>query len=188
MIANKFDSESLCIATIDKQCQWHPVGDQGERPLQASSVSDDGSTPKILSRIAQATAAPTKLKLSWRDNNISFGSNVKLMHSLVISMFLYACESWALTAELQKRMQAFEMRCYQRLLNILCKDHVTNGEAHRKIQTAIREYYALLTLVKKRKLSGFGYVSRSSDLAKTILQETIKGKRRRGRQKKRLQY
>ena len=121
MIANKFDSESLCTATIDKQCQWHPEGDQGGRPLQASSVSDDGSTPKILSRIAQATAVFTKLKLIWRDNNISFGSNVKLMHSLVISMFLYACESWALTTELQKRMQAFEMSiehfvqgpCYQ---------------------------------------------------------------------------
>ena len=34
-------------------------------------VSDDGSTPKILSRIAQATAALTKLKSIWRDNNIS---------------------------------------------------------------------------------------------------------------------
>ena len=41
------------------------------------------------------------------------------MCSFVISMFLYACESWTLTAELQKRVQAFEMRCYQRLLNTL---------------------------------------------------------------------
>ena len=53
-----------------------------------------------------------------RDNNISLGSKVKLMHSLVISIFLYACESWTLTAELEKRTQAFEMRCYRRLLNI----------------------------------------------------------------------
>ena len=47
------------------------------------------------------------------------------MRSLVISIFLYACESWTLTAELEKRTQAFEMRCFRRLLNILYKDHVT---------------------------------------------------------------
>ena len=60
-------------------------------------VSDDGSKPEILSRIMQATAALTKLKPIWRDNNISLGSQVKLMHSNVISIFLYACESWTLT-------------------------------------------------------------------------------------------
>ena len=112
-------------------------------------VSDDGSKPEVLSRIAQATAALTKLKPIWRDNNISLGSKVKLMRSLVISIFLYACESWTLTAELEKRTQAFEMRCYRRLLNISYKDHVTNEEVRRKIQAAIGEYDELLTLVKK---------------------------------------
>ena len=107
------------------------------------------------------------------------------MRSLVISIFLYACESWTLTAELEKRTQAFEMRCYRRLLNISYKDHVTNEEVRRKIQAAIGEHDELLTLVKKRKLRWFGHVSRSSGLAKTILQGTVKGKRKRGRQKKR---
>ena len=144
-------------------------------------VSYDGSKPEVLSRIAQATAALTKLKPIWRDNNISLGSKVKLMRSLVISIFLYACESWTLTAELEKRTQAFEMRCYR----ISYKDHVTNEEVRRKIQAAIGEYDELLTLVKKRKLRWFGHVSRSSGLAKTTLQGTVKGKRKRGKQKKR---
>ena len=100
-------------------------------------VSDDGSQPEVLSRIAQATAALTKLKPIWRDNSIPLGSKVKLMRSLVISIYLYACESWTLTAELEKRTQAFEMRCYRRLLNISYKDHVTNEEVRRKIQAAI---------------------------------------------------
>ena len=81
-------------------------------------ISDDGSKPEVLSRIAQATAALTKPTPIWRDNNISLGSEKKLMWSLVISLYLYACESWTLSAELEKRMQTFEMRCYQRLLNI----------------------------------------------------------------------
>ena len=74
-----------------------------------------------------------------------------MMRSLVISIFLYACESWTLTAELEKRMQAFEMRSYRKLLNISYKDHVTNKEVRRKIQAAIGEYDELLTLVKKRR-------------------------------------
>ena len=108
-------------------------------------VLDDGSNPEILSRIAQTMAALTKLKPIWRDNNISLGSKVKLMRSLVISIFLYACESWTLTAELEKRTQAFEMRCYRRLLVISYKDHVTNKEVRRKIQVAIEEYDELLS-------------------------------------------
>ena len=51
-------------------------------------------------------------------------------------------------------------------------------EVRRKIQAAIGEYDELLTLVKKRKLRWFGHVSRSSGLAKTILQGTVKGKKK----------
>ena len=75
-------------------------------------VSDDGLKPEVLSRIAQATAALTKLKPIWRDNNLFLGSKVKLIHSLDISIFLYAYESWTLMAELEKRTRAFELRCY----------------------------------------------------------------------------
>ena len=51
-------------------------------------VSDDGSKPEVLSRIAQATAALTKQQPIWRDDNISLGSKVKLMCSFVNSIFL----------------------------------------------------------------------------------------------------
>ena len=95
-------------------------------------VSDDGSKPEIISRIAQSTVALTMLKLMWRDNNISLVSKVKLVRSLVISIFLYACDSWTLTAELEKRTQSFEGRCYRRLLNISYKNTVTNEEVRRR--------------------------------------------------------
>ena len=70
-------------------------------------VSNDGSKPEVLSRIAQATAALTLLKPIWRDNNISLRSKVKLMRSLVISIFLDACESWRLIAELREKNADF---------------------------------------------------------------------------------
>ena len=77
------------------------------------------------------------------------------------------------------------MRCYRRLSNISYKDHVTNEEVRRKIQTAIGKYDERLNLAKKQKLRWFGHVSRSSGLAKSILQGTVKIKRNRSRQKKR---
>ena len=100
-------------------------------------ITDEGSKPVILSRIAQTTAALTRLKPVWIDKSISLSSKMRLKHSLVTSIFLYACESWTLTAELQRRMQAMEMRCYRKILHISYKDHVANAEVRAKIQQAI---------------------------------------------------
>ena len=107
------------------------------------------------------------------------------MCSLVTSIFLYACESWTLTAELERRMQAVEIRCYCKILQISYEDHVTNEEVRAKILQAIRPHEDHLTIVKRRKLQWYGHVSRSSGLAKTILQGTVRGGRRQGRQEKR---
>ena len=79
-----------------------------------------------------------------------------------------------------------EMRCYHNLLHISYKDHVTNEEVRAKIQQEIGPHEDLM-IVKRRKLQrfGHGHVSRSSGLAKTILQGRVKGGRRQGRQRKR---
>ena len=87
-----------------------------------SVITDESSKPEILSRIAQAIAALTRLKPVWTDKSITLSSKIRLMHSLVTSIFLYACESWTLTAELQRRIQAMEMRCYRKVLHISYKD------------------------------------------------------------------
>ena len=91
-----------------------------------SVITDEGSNPRIFSRIAQTTAALTRLKPVWNDRSISLSSKIQLMRSLVTSIFLYACESWTFTAELRRRIQAMEMRCYRKVLRISYKDHVTN--------------------------------------------------------------
>ena len=78
-----------------------------------------------------------------------------------------------------------EMRCYRKILHILYKDHVANEEVPAKIQQAIGPHEDILTIVKRRKLQWYGHVSHSIGLAKTILQGTVKGGRRQGRQRKR---
>ena len=72
-----------------------------------------------------------------------------------------------------------------KILGIFYKDHVTNKEVHAKIQQAIGLHKDLLTTVKRCKLQWNGHVSRSSGLAKTILQGTVKGGNKQGRQRKR---
>ena len=78
-----------------------------------------------------------------------------------------------------------EIKCYRKIVRISCKDHVTDEEVHAKIQQAIGPHEDLLTTAKRRKLQWYGHVSRSSGLAKTILQGTVRGGRRQDRQKKR---
>ena len=70
-----------------------------------------------------------------------------------------------------------DMRCYRKILRISYKDRVTNEEVRATIQETIGPH--------KDKLQWYGHVSRSSGLAKFILQGTVKGGRRQGRQRKR---
>ena len=144
---------------------------------------NEGSKPEILPKRAQTIEAVPRLKPVWNDKNISLSSKIRLMRFLVTSIFLYACESWTPTAELQRRIKAMEMRCYCKILWISFKDHVTNEEVYAKIQQAIRPHKDFLTMVKRCKLQWYGHVSCSSGLPKTILQGTVEGGRRQGRQR-----
>ena len=65
-----------------------------------SVITDEDSKHEILSRITKTTSALTRLKPVWNDRYISLSSKIQLMCSLVTSIFLYACESWTLTAKL----------------------------------------------------------------------------------------
>ena len=66
-------------------------------------VSDEGSKPEVLSRIAQTSAAVTKLKVIWNDKNIAISSKIRLMRSLAMSIFLYACETWTIAADIERK-------------------------------------------------------------------------------------
>ena len=64
------------------------------------------------------------------------------------------------------------------MIHISYKDHVTNEEVRAKILQSSGPHEDFLTIVKRRKLQWYGHVSRSSDLAKTILQGTVKGEKK----------
>ena len=136
-------------------------------------VSDEGSKPEVLSRTAQTTASVTKLKVIWKDKNIAISSKIRLMRSLAMSILLYACETLTITADIERKIQALEMRCFRKLLGISYRDHITNEKVKARIENAIGKYEDLLTSMKRLKLKWYGNVTRSSGLAKTILQGTV---------------
>ena len=73
---------------------------------------------------------------------------------------------------------------FPQILGISYRDHITNEEVKARIGNAIGLYEDLLTSVKRRKLKWYGQVTRSTGLAKTVLQGTVQRRRRRGRQRK----
>ena len=82
---------------------------------------------------------------------IGVRTKLKLVQTMVDSIFLYACEIWTLTAELQWRIQVAEMHWLWTILGISYADHVSNN----KIQEHLKRgghYEDLLSTVKRCKL------------------------------------
>ena len=108
------------------------------------------------------------------DRSISLSSKIRLTRSIVTPIFLYACESWTLTAELQRRIQAMEMThliqrpCYQR--GSPCKDPAGNRTTRRppdhgkEMQTAV--VWSFLTFIR----SGQNHLASHSERGKKAMQ------------------
>ena len=147
-----------------------------------STISADGrSTKEVKVRLAMAMSTVTSLGIIWKNRNISFCSKMKLYKSLVLSVLLYGCESWTLNADLERRIQAFETKCYRRLLRISWFERRTNEYVLNLVETLAGPQERLLSIVKRRKLQWFGHATRHNTLSKTILQGTLEGGRARGR-------
>ncbi|KAF6034450.1 hypothetical protein EB796_007241 [Bugula neritina] len=86
---NKLRTNNIDDINTDIKVNGKKLGTVKNFKYLESVASDKGSKPKILSRIAQTTAAQTKLRPVWNDRNIELRSKIRL----VISIFLYACES-----------------------------------------------------------------------------------------------
>ena len=154
-----------------------------------SILDDNGSTKEILSRIAQTTASLTKLNPIWNDRNLTLNSKILFLHSLVISIFLYACETWTISKELQRRITEMDFRCLRRLLKISYKDRITNIEVRNRVFTIIDNHKDLLTKVKERKLRWYGHIIRDDySMSKIFLQGTVNGTRKRGRPRLKWSY
>jgi hypothetical protein len=155
--------------------------------LGATLSSDGKSITEIKNRMALATAALSNLTTLWKSRKIKFKVKFKLYNSLVLSVLLYGCESWTLVAESERRLQAFEMKCFRRMLGISYRERKTNEYVNMQVRSLAGPVKPLLTTVKRRQFQWFGHVIRSTNrnsLSKTILQGSTNGSRARGRQRR----
>ena len=84
----------------------------------------------------------------------------------VMSIFLYVSETWTLTAELKRRIQVTETRCYRNVLHIPHTDRFTNEEAMQKSTRYIVRHEDITCTVRRSKLVACGNVTRCSRLQK----------------------
>ncbi|KAL8578106.1 hypothetical protein ACOMHN_055426 [Nucella lapillus] len=119
-----------------------------------SLITKDGSSTKeIRTRLSLASLTMTKLDTIWKNNTISLPVKIRLYKSLVISILLYGCESWTLNGETERRLQAFERKCYRKLLRIHYSEHKTNEYVRQRIDTLAGKQKPLLFVVKRRKFT-----------------------------------
>ena len=97
---------------------------------------------------------------------------------------LYGCETWTLDAALQNTINAFEMKCYRKLLRIPYTAHRTNDSVKEELTQKIGKIEMLMLIIRRSQLKWFGYVTRHNDnlpFANNIMHGRAPGKRDRGR-------
>ena len=88
----------------------HDTGAVDHFKYLGALICVERSRREVLSRAAQTMTALARLKIIRKDKNIVIKHKIRLLSALVITIFLYACENWTLTAELQRRIQSLELR------------------------------------------------------------------------------
>ena len=117
-----------------------------------------------------------------KSRDITLPTKVRLVKAMVFPVVMYGCESWTVKEAEHRRIDAFELWCWRRLLRV-------PWTARRSNQSILKETSpgcSLEGLMLRMKLQYFGHLMRRVDsLEKTLMLGGIGGRRRRGRQRMR---
>ena len=117
-----------------------------------------------------------------KSRDITLLTKVHLVKAIVFSVVMYGCESWTIKKAEHRRIDAFELWCWRRLLRVPW----TAKRSNPSILKEISPEYSLEGLMLKLKLQYFGHVMQRTDLLeKTLILGKIEGRRRRGWQRMR---
>ena len=124
----------------------------------------------------------TNLDSILKSKDITLSTKVRLIKAMVFPVVMYGCESWTVKKAGRRRIDAFELWCWRRLLRVSW----TSRRSNQSILKEISPEYSLEGLMLKLKLQYFGHLMRRADsLEKTLMLGKIEGGRRRGRQRMR---
>ena len=145
-------------------------------------ITEDGrSESEVIRRIAKSKNAFASMHHLLTSRNIRVATRMRLVRCFIWSLFLYGCETWTLTTKVEKKIEAFEMWIYRRILKISWKEKKTNKYVLNEMNL---EKTQLLNTIHKRKIAYYGHIRRHETLQKIILEGMMEGKRGRGRRRK----
>ena len=124
----------------------------------------------------------TNLDSIFRSRDITLPTKVCLVKAMVFPMVMYGCESWTVKKAEHRKIDAFELWCWRRLLRVPWTARRSNQSILKEISPGI----SLEGMMQKLKLQYFGHLMRRVDsLEKTLMLGWIGGRRRRGQQRMR---
>ena len=124
----------------------------------------------------------TNLLSILKSRDITLPTKVHLVKAMVFPVVMYGCESWSIKKAEGRRIDAFELWCWRRLLRVLW----TARRSNQSILKEISRECSLEGLMLKLKLQYFGHLMRRTDSSeKTLILGKIAGGRKRGRQRMR---
>ena len=119
----------------------------------------------------------TNLDSTLKSRDITLLTKIHIVKAMIFPVVMYRCESWTIKKAEHRRIDAFELWCWRRLLRVPW----TARRSNQSILKEISPEYSLKGLMLKMKLQYFGYLMRRADsLEKTLLLGKIEGRRRRG--------
>ena len=122
----------------------------------------------------------TNLDSILKSRDITLPTKVRLVKAMGFPVVIYECESWTIRKAECRRIDAFELWCWRKLLRVPW----TAGRLNQSILKEISPEYSLEGLMLKLKLQYFGHLMRRTDsLEKTLMLGKIEGGRRRGLQR-----
>ena len=124
----------------------------------------------------------TNLDSILKSKDITLPTKVHLVKAMVFPVVMYGCESWTIKKAECRRIDAFELRCWRRLL----RGPWTTRRSNQSILKEISPECSLEGLMLKLKLQYFGHLMQKTDsFEKTLMLGKIEGRRRRGQQRMR---
>ena len=146
--------------------------------MGCSKITADGDCSHEIKRcLLLGRIAMTNLDSILKSRDITLLTKVHLVKAMVFPVVMYGCESWTVKKAERRRIDAFELWCWRRLLRVPW----TERRSNQSILKEINPEYSLEGLMLKLKLQYFGHLMRrANSLEKTLMLGKIEGRKRRG--------
>ena len=171
------------ISRISWQLDGETVETIADFIFLGSRITADGDcSNEIKRRLLLGRKVMTNLDSILKSRDLTLPTKVHLVKAMVFIVVMYGCESCTVKKAEHRRIDAFELWCWRRLLRVPW----TARRSNQSVLKEIRPGCSLEGLMVKMKLQYFGHLMRRADsLEKTLMLGKIEGRRRRGRQRMR---